>query len=113
MFYEFRQYKMVDASKREAWVKFMEEVDFPEGGTLEAVLTDYRTAAAIAVTGPVVKEHLFPPELLPNFGFFSSNHPLFRRVTTGNDTAFVYRFDTRLSHPTDLLDPEHWQVRIS
>lgn len=29
MFYEFRQYKMVDESKREAWVKFMEEVVIP------------------------------------------------------------------------------------
>ena len=29
MFYEFRQYKMIDESKREEWVRFMEEVVIP------------------------------------------------------------------------------------
>lgn len=29
MFYEFRQYKMVDESKREEWVKYMEEIIIP------------------------------------------------------------------------------------
>ena len=29
MFYEFRQYKMVDESKREEWVRFMEEDIIP------------------------------------------------------------------------------------
>ncbi len=29
MFYEFRQYKMVDPSKRKEWVKYMEEVIIP------------------------------------------------------------------------------------
>jgi len=82
---------------------------------LDAVLAAHETAPSIAVTGPVVNEHLFPPELLSRFGFHSSQGPLLSRFTVDEDTVFAHvfedaadRFDTH-----GLTALENWLVRVS
>lgn len=80
---------------------------------LGAVLPEYRKAAAISVTGPVVNEQLLPPPVLSKFGFVSSDHPLLARFTREPDTAFVYAYDTATEQldTLDVLDAENWAVR--
>ncbi|MFW5974414.1 MAG: hypothetical protein ACOCPZ_03450, partial [Natrialbaceae archaeon] len=78
---------------------------------LDAVLATYRDAPAISVTGPVVNERLVPPDLLSAFGFFDSDSAPLSRVTAGEDTAFLSVTDAA-DPEIDVLDPEHWRVRV-
>ncbi len=81
---------------------------------LGAVVADHRAAPAISVTGPVVKERLFPRSLLASFGFVATDRPLVSRVTAGPDTMFVGTPGGEYDHAGvgDLTDPRNWAVRV-
>jgi len=81
---------------------------------LGAVVDDYRAAPTIAVTGPVVKQRLFPRSVLSAFGFVSTARPLLSRVTEGPDTMFVgpVRESYALPGVGDVRDPDAWEIRV-
>lgn len=81
---------------------------------LDAVLSEYRGAPAISITGPVVAERLVRPAVLSRFGFVSSEHPLLSRFTSPTNTAFVYAFEEIPGFPAylDLSTPENWSVLL-
>lgn len=81
---------------------------------LGAVVDEYRDAPSVAVTGPVVKQRLFPRSVLSTYGFVSTARPLLSRVTAGPDTMFVGSAGESFSLPGvgDLRDPDAWEVRV-
>lgn len=83
---------------------------------LDAVVSDYRDARVLSVTGPVVYEQLLPVAVLREFGFLSSTLPGLDRVVGRDDTVFVQSLPETAKPPSvggfDLRDPENWAFSV-
>jgi len=81
---------------------------------LDAVVTDYRDARKISISGPVVYERLFPTAVLSDFGFLSSDRfPLSRVTRDTNDTVFVYSYGSAVEEAgVDITAAENWQLSV-